>query len=423
MSLPTRVGCEEPRMAAAPTPFRGRLLALEALLIAVGIGFLAVFAWQIAQLRRDVPMPASVPAAAPSEHERALAYERERLPTLFPNRATAARFGLRIIPSTFDLVDPPDPRSLFHVPLPGLSPSSPTQLEFFGAGFVVGRAESFELVDVRQGRLTLVAWAFTSHEGALRAYRAYRETGIPGIRNAYAEDSALKGSATMGLEELIWVRGRLLLQSSYAAPQDDLTRIRRAHDRLTALFDGRVMRHETNPVPVPRLPDLSVLGRLRATEIPERDLPGGWSTSRAGTGAAPGAPQGGVAAPSLDVAFSELGVLGTHRQVIRIAGFQLARLELAAQRYPSAAAAARALRLVAARPLARPQRVRGIGPAILVPGPGGLNYSDLWWRQGPLLLRASSYASRLAPLPPRYRTLLARRLAVQAERALALAPA
>ena len=65
-----------------------------------------------------------------------------------------------------------------------------------------------------------------------------------------------------------------LSSAAFAAPQDDLTRIRRAHDRLTALFDGRVMRHETNPVPVPRLPDLSVLGRLRATEIPESPHPG-----------------------------------------------------------------------------------------------------------------------------------------------------
>ena len=53
-------------------------------------------------------------------------------------------------------------------------------------------------------------------------------------------------------------------------------------------------------------------------------------------------------------------------------------------------------------------------------GPGGRNYSDLWWRRGPLLLRASVYASRLAPLPLDERRDLARALDDRARTALAL---
>ena len=75
-------------MAVAPPPFRGRLLALQALLLACGIGFLTMFAWQVAQL---VERPVVETQAAPqvdrayAEYHRAIAYEKERLPPLFPD--------------------------------------------------------------------------------------------------------------------------------------------------------------------------------------------------------------------------------------------------------------------------------------------------------------------------------------------------
>ena len=405
-------------MAAVPTPFRGRLLALEALLVAVGIGFLAVFAWQVAQLRREAPPARATAAVVENEYLRAIDYERHRLPTLFVPDATARRLGLVITTNSFDLQSPPNPDSLFVQPLPGQNPISPMPVEFFAAGFLVGKAEAFQLQGVRRGRLSLIAWAFRTHEGAVRAFRAYRDvTGLPAAPSDYAPYAGLKGGADEGLEELFWVRGRLLLQSSYAAPQDDLTRIQRAHRRLTAFLDGRALQFEHDPTPVPALPDLTPVGRLRALTVPDAILPGGFSTSRAGSGTTAGMPQVGLAAPALDVAFGRLGLLGTHRQVIRIAGYSLGRYELGAQRYRNAAAARRALGLVTDLPGARAVRVRGLGTAVLV---GRYNYSDLWWRRGPLVLRASAYASRLAPLPLDDRRLLARLLDARAASAMAL---
>lgn len=414
-------------MAAEATPFHARFRAAEAALVLCGLGLLAAFGVQAAHLARDAgsPRPAAAQTvSAPSEYQRAFDYERHRLPTLFVPAAAAKRLGLVITPNSFDLQSPPNPNSLFVQPLPGQNPISPMPVEFFAAGFVVGKAQSFGLRGVRRGRLTLIAWAFTSHQGAVRAFRAYRDvTGLAAVPDDYAPYAGLKGSREAGLEELFWVRGRLLLQSSYAAPQADLTRIRTAHRRLTAFLDERVLQQEQDPTPAPVLPDLSPVGRLLAATIPDDELPGGWSTSPEGSRAEAGAPQGGLAAPALDVAFGSLGLLGTSRQVIRIAGYSLGRIELAAQAYPSARAAQQALDVVAAQTRARPVRAAGIGPAVLVPGPGGLNYSDLWWRQGPLVLRASSYASRLAPLPAAYRRLVAQRLAERADLAMALAPA
>lgn len=412
-------------MATAPTPYRGRLRALEALLVACGIAFVAVFAWQVARLA-DRPAAEAVRAApttgrVAAEYQRAIAYERERLPPLFVDDATAARLGLVVIVNSFDLEAPPNPKSVFVQPLPGQHPRSPMPIEFFSAGFLIGKAESFQLDDVVQGRLTLVAWSFKTHEGAVRAFRAIRDvTGLPSRPSAYAPYAAIKGSRGSGMEELFWVRGRLVLQSSYAAPQDDLRRIRTAHRRLTTLFDRNVRSVEADPAPTPALPDLSPLGLLDALRIPDAQLPGGFSTLRPGQGTASGMPQMGLAAPSLDVSFGRLGVLGTHRQTIHVAGMQLGRYELGAQRYPDGRTARRALGLIAARDGARLVRVAGIGAAILVAGPGGRNYSDLWWRRGPLLLRASVYASRLAPLPLDERRDLARALDDRARTALAL---
>jgi hypothetical protein len=124
----------------------------------------------------------------------------------------------------------------------------------------------------------------------------------------------------------------------------------------------------------------------------------------------------------MDVAFSRLGLLGTHRQVIRIQGLILARYELAGQHYPDARRAARALDVVQANRGGRPVRVAGLGAAIEVRGPGGRNYSDLWWRRGPFLLRASLYSSRLAPLDPAEQRRFARLLDHQARIVLATLP-
>ena len=272
---------------------------------------------------------------------------RDRLPRLFPDDAAARRLGLLVIVNSFDLQSPPSHDSVFVQPLPGQHPRSPMPIEFFSAGFLIGKAESFRLDDVLQGRLTLVAWSFRTHEGAVRAFRAIRDvTGLPSRPSDYAPYAAIKGSRESGMEELFWVRGRLVLQSSYAAPQDDLRRIQAAHRRLTARFDRAIRAVEADPAPTPVLPDLSPLGRLDALAIPDAQLPGGFSTLRAGSGASAGMPQMGLAAPSLDVAFDRLGIVGTHRQTIHVAGMLLGRYELGAQRYPNARRARAALDLI-----------------------------------------------------------------------------
>ena len=414
-------------MAAASTPHRLRLLALEAVLIAVGVGFVGLFAWQVAHLvdRPSAPPAAPVAGARDSaRYHREIARERDRLPRLFPDDAAARRLGLLVIVNSFDLQSPPRHDSVFVQPLPGQHPRSPMPIEFFAAGFLIGKAESFRLDDVLQGRLTLVAWSFRTHEGAVRAFRAIRDvTGLPSSPSPYAPYAAIKGSREAGMEELFWVRGRLVLQSSYAAPQDDLRRIRTAHRRLTERFDRAVRAVEADPAPTPALPDVTPLGRLDALRIPDAQLPGGLSTLASGSGASAGMPQMGLATPSLDVEFGRLGIVGTHRQTIHVAGMLLGRYELGAQRYPDAERARAALALIARERGGRAGRVAGIGAALLVRGPGGANYTDIWWRRGPLLLRASAYASRLAPLPLDGCRALAVALDRRAAAAMALAPA
>ena len=411
-------------MAAVPTPFRGRLLAVEALLVACGVALIALFGWQLAHLEH--PHRAAERRAAADafpEYHRDVRIARRLLVGLFPGEAIARAYGLRITPNSFDLRDPPDPASTFVLPLPGQNPFSPMTVDFFSAGFILGKAESFRLDDVRQGRLTLIVWAFRTHDGALRAFRDYRDvTGLPAEPSAYAPHAGLKGGPESGLEELFWVRGRLMIQSSYAAPQDDLSRIQRAHRRLTAYIDRSVRRTQADPAPVPVLPDLSPLGRLRATTVPDMELPGGYATRAESSGATLGAMRGWMAAPALDVAFSRLGLVGENRQVIGVAGMSLGHFELAARQFPSAAAARRALALIAHEPRSRDARVRGLPPAVRVDGPGGGNYSDLWWRHGAYLLRASTYSSRLAPLSDAERRRLAVLLERQTTRALALVP-
>jgi hypothetical protein len=412
-------------MAAQPRPFRGRFLIAEAMLVLCGLGLLGAFGWQLGHLdrwRAATTAPAAKVDAFP-EYHRDVRIARRVLVPLFPTPAVAERYGLRITPNSFDLRDPPSATSMFVVPLPGQNPYSPMTVEFFAAGFIIGRAQSFQLQHVKQGRLTLIAWAFTSHEGALRAFRAYRDvTGLRGAPNAYARYAGLKGSAEHGLEELFWVRGRLLLQSSYAAPQDDLTAIQRAHRRLTAYFDAHVRAVMADPAPTPVLPDLSPLGRLKAIAVPDTQLRGGLATRAAASGLQVGAMRGWQAAPARDVAFSRLGLMGVNRQVIGVAGLSLGHYELAAERFPTARAARRALQLLDAEPRSRVSTQRGLGRALVVNGPGGSNFSDLWWQRGTLLLRASSYASRMAPLSTAERLHLAVLLDRQAANALALLP-
>ena len=414
-------------MAVQPRPFRARFIAANAALAVCGLALTGLLGWQLTHLDRwgapAAPTRAAGAVDAFPEYHRDVRTARRLLVPLFPTDAVARSYGLRITPNSFDLRDPPSPTSMFVVPLPGQNPYSPMTVEFFAAGFIIGRAQSFQLAHVRQGRLTLIAWAFTSHAGALRAFRAYRDvTGLPGAPSAYAPHAGLKGAASHGLEQLFWVRGRLLLQSSYAAPQDDLSAIQRAHRRLTAYFDGHVRAVMADPTPTPVLPDLSPLGRLRAIAVPEMDLPGGLATRPQASGLQIGAMRGWQAAPALDVAFSRLGLLGVNRQVIGVAGMSLGHYELAAERFPDARAARRALALLASQQGGRRVRVRGLGQALRIDGPGGSNFSDLWWRHGPLLLRASSYASRLAPLSSTQRLRLARQLDRQATLALALRP-
>ena len=418
-------------MAAVDAPYRRRFLALEGLLLACGLALLGLAALQLSRLDGGAPAGAGAADAASMdsakqrlvEYHAAVARERERLPGLFPTDAFAASLGLEVIPNAFDLRSPPSPTAVFRVPLPGQAPFSPRAIEFYESGFILGRAQSFQRVTGQRGRLGLIVWAFRTPEGAERAFRAYRDImGIEGRPDDYAPFAGLKGHAEDGIEELFWVRGRLLIQSSWAIPQADTRAVREAHAALTAYIDERARAQEPHRSPIRVTPDLSPLGRLAGIRVPDRILPGGWSSVDHLGGVTADPFRGLQTVPSLDAGFSKLGLLGTHRQIIRITGLELARFELAAQQYPSAAQATKALGLVEADRDGLVRGVRGIGRAVEVRGPGGRNYSDLWWRRGPFLLRASLYSSRLAPLDPAEQRRFARLLDRQARIVVATLP-
>jgi len=420
-------------MAAVDAPYRRRFLALEALLVVGGLALLSLAALQIMQLR-DRPAVTGLAfsaADAAVDHglQRHLDYladvvrEEERLPTLFPTDEDAQGLGLEIIPNAFDLRSPPSADAVFRVPLPGQAPFSSRSVEFFESGFVLGRAQSFQRLTGQKGRLGLVVWAFRTPAGAQRAFRAYRDMmGLHAAPSDYAPLAGIKGTVEAGIQELFWVRGRLLLQSSWAIPQKDTAGVQAAHVALTALIDREARRQEPETAPVPTPPDLTPIGRVEALRVPDLLLPGGYRTAERAGGATADPLRGWQAAPSMDVAFSKLGLLGTHRQVIRIQGLILARYELAGQHYPDARRAERALAVVRADRGGRPIRVAGLGDAVEVRGPGGRNYSDIWWRRGPFLLRASLYSSRLAPLDPAEQRRFARLLDQQARIVLTTLP-
>lgn len=420
-------------MAAVDAPYRRRFLALEGLLIAGGLALLGLAGLQL-QALRDRPAVTAVAfdpvdTTVDAGLQRHLDYladvarEEERLPSLFPTDADAEGLGLEIIPNAFDLVSPPAEDAVFRVPLPGQAPFSSRSVEFFESGFVLGRAQSFQRLTGQRGRLGLVVWAFRTPAGAERAFRAYRDMmGLHAAPSDYAPLAGLKGTVEAGIQELFWVRGRLLLQSSWAIPQRDTAGVQAAHVALTALIDREAREQEAAAAPAPAAPDLTPLGRVEALRVPDLLLPGGYRTAERASGATADPLRGWQAAPSLDVAFSRLGLLGTHRQVIRIQGLVLARYELAGQQYPDARRASRALGVVRAERAGRAVRVPGIGAAVEVRGPGGRNYSDLWWRRGPFLLRASLYSSRLAPLDPAEQRRFARLLDRQARIVAATLP-
>ncbi len=87
--------------------------------------------------------------------------------------------GFKLVSNGFDFQAVPDTATTFRYPLPGQTYKSIILAEFLNAGYLAGKAQSFE-VDAAGNKVTLVMWAFTDEAGADRGFRALRDlTGRP----------------------------------------------------------------------------------------------------------------------------------------------------------------------------------------------------------------------------------------------------
>ena len=346
------------------------------------------------------------------------------LPQLFLTDYQVAGLGLELAPNGFDNQDPPRPDVLFTFPLPGQSPRSVMVMEFYDGDFVAGHAQSFVRPGL-DGKLGIVAWAFESESGAQRAFRAIRDLAGKKTRPAdFAHVSALYEDEGLGISELMWVRGRLLLRVAFAVPDDDLEPVRRVRDTIAALVDEQAVVAAQPPVAPPPAPSggagATVRDRLLALRVPDLELPGGMSTDERvlGGDAVFQEPSGGVGAssPLLD-ALSDAGFVAGYGQNVLVAGQPRARFGLVSRAFPDGAAAERALQAVLAdQPMSRRVPSTLFPGAWVVRGPNGDNYSDVWWVRGPLLLQAGVYSNAEVPQKPEVRDALARLLDERASR-------
>jgi hypothetical protein len=364
----------------------------------------------------------AAPAAAPlppAASGALLTELRAVLPTLMLSRAEARARGFLIQSNTFDNRYPPDLKATFRWPLPGQTPNSPMNTEFFAGGFVLGKAENLQGIS-RPGNVVVVLWAFANPEGAFRSLRALRDlSGLHSSPSGFAPGAVLLSLPGTGASDLLWVRGRALVRATsgmavggaaMASERDEVARAIDAKIKAEPLIGG------ARSAPVAHL-DLSTLaGRLGALRIAENDLPGGLDTDSWQVRARPDARDrlhDDAASARLVSRFQALGLRGAASQVISVAQIHGDYVTYA-WAFPSAQAARAALRAAATQRGVRSAPERAIRASTRVVRPGTLLRDDLFWVRGALLLQVGGYGPPGIPLLRSRQNVVARELDARA---------
>jgi hypothetical protein len=322
-------------------------------------------------------------------YQHAVRLAADRFPRLFFGADAARKLGLRITPNTYEISDRPRPVSTNRAPFPGLT-NSPLVSAFYDARFLLLKAQTFQLGDEPTARFTVQAWLFNEPEGAERGFAALRDLGgreaAPGD---FAPLAATRGTQADGLFDLFWVRDNLLLQVSHSLPNPDDPDARRAFEAVVRTVDRRAQAASDQ-----RSADLAAgdpVRRLLALRLDPSLFGDDLEPWPEASDVTTDPMRGSTAAASLDVELTQLGQQGSQRQAIRIAGQDMAHLELAAQIYPSDESATRALEAIASRYGAEPVTGTALGDGV-VGRVVDAGYGDLWWQRGPYVLRASVIA-------------------------------
>ena len=341
------------------------------------------------------------------------------LPGLFLSTHEAQALDFKINSNTFDNLYPPDPKATFRWPLPGQTPNSPMNTEFFAGGFVLGKAQNL-IGRSRPGNVALVLWAFERPEGAYRSLRALRDlSGLRASPSDFAPGAVLLSLPGTGVSDLVWVRGRALVRASAGSELGGAS-MASERDRVARAIDAKVRAEPlvggVRPAP-PQSYDLSTLsGRLSSLRIAENDLPGGIDTRSWLVRARPDARarlRDDPAAARLARRYRELGLRGASTQVISVA--QIAGRYVAyAWAFASARAAQAALRATAHQPGVRATPATSVPGGVRVIRPGTRLRDDLLWVHGALLLQVGAYGAPDVPLLESRQILVARMLEANA---------
>ena len=341
------------------------------------------------------------------------------LPGLFLSTDEAQALDFEINSNTFDNLYPPDPKATFRWPLPGQTPNSPMNTEFFSGGFVLGKAQNL-LGRSRPGNVALVLWAFARPEGAYRSLRALRDlSGLRASPSDFAPGAVLLSLPGTGVSDLVWVRGRALVRASAGSEVGGGSMVSE-RDLVARAIDAKVMAEPlvggVQPAP-PQSYDLSTLsGRLGSLRIAENDLPGGIDTRSWLVRARPDARarlRDDPAAAQLARRYRELGLLGGSTQVISVA--QIAGRYVAyAWAFADARTAQAALRATAHQPGVRATPATSVPGGVRVIRPGARLRNDLLWVHGALLLQVGAYGAPDVPLLESRQILVARMLEANA---------
>ena len=370
----------------------------------------------MAQSPRATPAAAATAAASSTA---LLARMGVVLPGLFLNTHEAQALDFKINSNTFDNRYPPDPKATFRWPLPGQTPNSPMNTEFFAGGFVLGKAQNL-VGRSRPGNVALVLWAFERPEGAYRSLRALRDlSGLRARSSDFAPGAVLLSLPGTGVSDLLWVRGRALVRAS-AGSEVGGGSMASERDRVARAIDAKVRAEPlvggVAPAPPPSY-DLSTLsGRLSSLRIAENDLPGGIDTKSWFVRARPDARarlRDDPAVARLARRYGRLGLRGASTQVISVA--QIAGSYVAyAWAFPSARAAQAALRATERQPGVRATPAASVPGGIRVIRPGKRLRDDLLWVNGTLLLQVGAYGAPEVPLLESRQILVARMLEANA---------
>lgn len=341
------------------------------------------------------------------------------LPALFLSTAEAQKLDFTINSNTFDNSYPPDPAATFRWPLPGQTPNSPMNTEFFAGGFVLGKAQNLRGRS-RPGNVAVVLWAFRRPEGAFRSLRALRDlSGLRASPSDFAPGAVMLSLPGTGVSDLLWVRGRALVRATAGSEQGGGSMVAE-RDRVARAIDAKISAEPliggAEPASPPSYDPTTLVGRLSSLRIVENDLPGGIDTRSWQVRARPDARarlRDDPAALRLGRRYRTLGLRGASTQVISVA--QIAGSYVAyAWAFPSPRAAQAALRATARQPGVRARPASSVPAGMRVIRPGKRLRDDLLWVHGSLLLQVGAYGAPEVPLLESRQILVARMLEANA---------